>query len=227
LIRVVTIAHEFGSGGAELARRVALTMGWELLDGRLVNRVAHAAGVAPKVAAALDEQIPRWWQRAMAGYAASAGHALEKGEMLYEDFLHEVTAGVMERAADFGNCVIVGRGGQCSLQGRTDVLTVLACAPLETRIRRLRLQRPDCKNIEALIREVDTQRERYIRHYYGRDWLDTSLYDLCINTSLGIEFAADVIEVAIRQTTQEQNETANANLVESDIIRMNGLGVRW
>jgi cytidylate kinase len=226
LIRVVTIAHEYGSGGAELGQRVARKMGWELLDGRLVDRVAHAAGVDQKVAAALDEQIPRWWQWAITGYAASVEYGLEKGEVIHEDFLHEVTMAVMQRAADSGNCVIVGRGAQCFLQDRSDIFNVLAYAPIQTRIRRLRLRHPDCKYVETLIRDVDTRRAKYVRHYFRKDWLDTSLYDLCINTLLGIDFAPQLIAAAIGQTGQQQNETANANLTESDIIRMNGLGVK-
>ena len=227
LIRVVTIAHEYGSGGAELGQRVARKMGWELLDGRLVDQIAHVAGVDPKVAAALDERIPRWWQRAMAGYAASVEYGFEKAEVIYEDFLHEVTMAVMQRAADSGNCVIVGRGAQCLLQDRSDVFNVLAYAPIQTRIRHLRLRHPDCKYVETLIREVDTRRAKYVRHYFRKDWLDTSLYDLCINTSSGIDFAAHLVAIVIGQTSEHQNERANANLTESDMIRMSGLGVKW
>ena len=164
----------------------------------------------------------------MAGYAASVEYGLEKkGEVIYEDFLHEVTMAVMQRAADSGNCVIVGRGAQCLLQDRSDVFNVLAYAPIQTRIRRLRLRHPDCKYAETLIRDVDTRRAKYVRHYFRRDWLDTSLYDLCINTSSGIDFAAHLVAIAIDQTSEHQNETANANRMESDIIRMSGLGVKW
>lgn len=233
MIKVVTIAHEYGSGGAELGRRIARRMGWELLDARLVERVAHVAGADPEVAAALDERIPHWWQWAITGYTVPAEYGLEKREAIYEDFLCEVTMAVMQRAADSGNCVIVGRGGQCFLQGRSDVLNVLAYAPIEARIRRAQLRRPNCKNIEALIKDVDTQRAKYVRHYYRRDWLDKSLYDLCINTSLGIDLATDMIVAAIGQTNERRNETAKAsltakaNVTESDIIWMNGLGVKW
>ena len=111
--------------------------------------------------------------------------------------MRAVTMGLIRGAADSGRCAIVGRGAQLFLQGRKEALNVLAYAPIEERVRRLRVRHPDCTDVHALIKQVDGQRASYIREYYGRDWLDKPLYDLCINTALGLELAAELITTAI------------------------------
>jgi hypothetical protein len=198
LFNVVTIAREYGSGGAELGRLVAVTLGWELLDRQLVDRVARIAGLEAETAASLDEHAHSWWQRALAGMSYAAPFPTPDGSGEFdEDSMRAVTMGLIRGAADSGGCVIVGRGAQFFLQERKEVFNVLAYAPIEERVRRLRARHPDCTDVYALIKQVDGQRASYIREYYGRDWLDKTLYELCINTALGFEVAAELITTAI------------------------------
>lgn len=58
--------------------------------------------------------------------------------------------------------------------------------------------------MQALIRQMDGQRAKYVREYYRRDWLDRTLYDLCINTALGLEAAAELVTAAISLVKKEQ-----------------------
>ncbi len=207
MIQVVTIAREYGSGGAELGRLVAAKLGWEFLDRQLVDRVARIAGLDPKTAARLDEQAHRWWQWVLAGMSHGALYTYSAPDCLGvidEGSVHGVTMRLIQRAADSGKCVIVGRGAQVFLQGRTDVFNVLAYAPIEQRIRRLRARHVGCVDIHALVRQVDGQREKYVREYYRRDWLDKTLYDLCINTALGLEVAVELITTAIGVVKKEE-----------------------
>jgi cytidylate kinase len=199
LIRVVTIAREYGSGGAELARLVAVKLGWELLDGRLVDRITQIAEVDPETAATLDEHPEPWWRPAIAGmgYASLYLYSAPVPRQIEEDFVHDITTRLIQRAAQCGSCVIVGRGAQCFLRGRRDVLSVFVHAPVEERIRRLRARQPTCSDHEALMRWVDLQRARYVRQHYRQNWLDQSLYDLSINTALGLEVAVELITTAI------------------------------
>lgn len=211
MISVVTIAREYGSGGAELGQIVAAKFGWELLDRQLIDRVARVAGVDPKVAINLDERANRWWEWIVTGLSYAAPYAYSTpghAGVIDENFLQDITMRLIQRAADSGKCVIVGRGAQCFLEGRTDVLNVFVYAPIDERIRRLRVRRPDCADYEALMKQVDGQRASYVRQCYRKDWLDKSLYDLCINTALGLEVAAELITTAINRAKQLRN-TAN------------------
>ena len=207
MIRVVAIAREYGSGGAELGQLIAARLGWEFLDRQLIDRVACAAGIDQKVAVDLDEHAHRWWQLVVAGMSYAAPYSTPaRAGVIEEDFLQEITSRVIDRAVELGNCVIVGRGAQCLLQGRADVLSVLAYAPVEDRIQRLRTRRPDCSDFEALVKRVDSQRAAYVRQHYRRDWLDKSLYHLCINTRLGLELAAELVVTAIERVAERTSQ---------------------
>ncbi len=57
---------------------------------------------------------------------------------------------VIEEAAGLGQCVAVGRGGQCLLQGRPEAFHVHIYAPMSERMERLKIaraggHRPGCR----------------------------------------------------------------------------------
>jgi cytidylate kinase len=103
----------------------------------------------------------------------------------------------MQKAAARGDCVIVGRGAQCVLQDREDVLHVLIYAPWAERVERVRARSESSQDVEELTRMTDDQRATYIRTYYGCDWKDPHLYHMMINSQIGTEMAACMIVNAI------------------------------
>ena len=60
---VITISRMFGSGGSEVAARVADTLGWTLLDNALVDRVAARLGRTPVEVQAIEERVPSLAER--------------------------------------------------------------------------------------------------------------------------------------------------------------------
>src|SRR5258708_31954289 len=56
-MRAVTISREYGSGGGEIATRLARRLGWQLVDHEVVVRVAQELGVTEADAAAHDAQV--------------------------------------------------------------------------------------------------------------------------------------------------------------------------
>ena len=59
----ITISRLFGSGGSEVAARVADTLGWALLDNALVDRVAARLGRTPVEVQAIEERVPSLAER--------------------------------------------------------------------------------------------------------------------------------------------------------------------
>ena len=41
---IVTISRQYGSGGSDVAARIALALGWPLLDNAIIDRVAEKLG---------------------------------------------------------------------------------------------------------------------------------------------------------------------------------------
>jgi len=114
----------------------------------------------------------------------------------YQDLVSSV---VLEYATQ-GQAMIVGRGGQMILRGIPGVLHVQVIARFETRVYNI-IQREGVKWREAAhrVRLSDEQRAGYMRRFYNADWLDSSLYDLVINTE---QIPDDVaVEMIISATT--------------------------
>src|SRR5258706_12562266 len=54
-MRAITISREYGSGGGEVATRLARRLGWQLIDHEVVVEVAKALGVSEAEVEARDE----------------------------------------------------------------------------------------------------------------------------------------------------------------------------
>lgn len=63
MFRLITIAREFGSGGAAVAQRISERLGWRLLDRALLEGIARSAQVDPRLAERFDERVDPWFHR--------------------------------------------------------------------------------------------------------------------------------------------------------------------
>ena len=201
MFRVLTVAREYGSGGGLIAHAVAEQLGWNLLDKALVEEIARSAQVDPDLARRYDERCDSWlhrvsrrglWHGAFEGVAAPADARVFDAETMAA-----LGKSLITEAHARGNCVIVGRGAQCILQDRPDVLHVFVHAPRADRIARLRRRQPGPSSIEQLMRSTDQQRADFIRLYFGCDWKNVHLYHMLISSELGEETVAGLILAAI------------------------------
>jgi len=201
MFRVLTVAREYGSGGGCIARAVAGQLKWDLLDKALVESIAREAHVAPQVAQEFDEcvdsRLHRIGRRGLWYGAFEAVAALPETEFFDAETSASLERNVILDAYGKGNCVIVGRGGQCILQDRPDVLHVFIYAPLAERIARVRERRPESRDHERLIQSIDEARAAHVRTYYGCRWDDPHLYHMMLDSQLGEERLAGIIADAI------------------------------
>lgn len=201
MMRVLTIAREFGSGGSVIARHVADRLKWRLLDREIIDEVVRIAGVERAAVEGCDERADSRFHRVLrnlwqGGFETAAGGS---GTTVFDsESMSRCARTVIESAAEAGNCVIVGRGAQCILAHRDDTVNVFLWAPRVWRIRRLRPRLPGEKDLESLMTRMDRARGDFIRHEFDRDWCDYKLYDMMINSALGDEVAAECIIAAIR-----------------------------
>jgi len=201
MFRVLTVAREYGSGGASIARRIAEWLGWELVDKALILEIARATRVDPELVRQYDERVDSWLHRvSRQGLWHGAFESVATVDS--EDFFDaETVAGLarqlIEAAYERGNCVIVGRGAQCVLQNRADALHVFIYAPWRERAARVRLRAPEGADIEELMRSTDRQRAEFMRLHFGCNWSDPHLYHMLISSELGEEPVASIIVEAI------------------------------
>jgi len=205
---IITVSRGSGSGGEELAERVAERLGFEVVSREEVVHEAAAFG-AP------EDALQK---------------ALLKPPGLWDRFHHErhrylafVQAALCERVQG-GRVVYHGNAGHLLLPGISHVLCIRLIAPTDFRVRMLR-ERTGMTEQEAVehCQTVDRQRERWSRFLYGVDWLDPHLYDLSVNLrTMDMEDAVDVCVTLSRsprfQPTAESRE-AMADLLLVSRVR--------
>src|SRR5436305_7831996 len=143
VMRAVTVSREYGSGGGEIAARLARQLGWQLVDHEIVVQAARELEIQETAVEAHDEYVESTFSRILNGIrhltseaftlpvgTSSAASSPPTAETLaYQETLRYL----VEAAANAGHVVIVGRGGQVLLADWRDVLHVRVVSPLEQR----------------------------------------------------------------------------------------------
>jgi len=201
----ITISRQFGSGGSDVARLVAESLRWRLVDNAFVDGIATALNATQAVAQAVDEHVPTLAERiadmfALGGsevISASLGTPMPPPEQRVTD----VTRHIIDQALALGPAVIVGRGAQSYLAHREGVVHALCCAPHDDLVdRAMSHEQLTREEADALVRRRNREREQYVRMHFNRAWLAPEHYHLVLNTAwLGIEGSARLIVEAARR----------------------------
>ena len=203
---IVTISRMFGSGGSDVAARVAKELGWSLLDNAVVDEVAERLGVTRAEVSEMEERVPSLVERIVSTLSMSAPElspTVDDSSLMVtaETRIVDVTKRVMVEAVAQGNAVLVGRGAQALLADRPDALHVFCYARKAFLVRYAIEHRGiDPAKAEHEVEQRNKQREQYVKRHWGRDWRSFDNYHLCVDTGrLGIEGAADLVVAAARQ----------------------------
>jgi cytidylate kinase len=196
---VITISRELGSKGSHIADLLCENLGYCRVDKALLSQAAAEAGVDVKAVLAKERAVtsqPRLISDQMTSLYGRAPSAFGRKGGLDDQTYARIVKETMERFAQEGNAVIVGRGGQMVLRDWPTALHVHLYAPLEVRMQRLR-ERLNISELEAKRRlsTSDEQKRLYIRNAHkNANWRDPKHYHLMINTGyITPETAAEMI----------------------------------
>ena len=223
-MRAITISREYGSGGGEIAARLARRLGWQLINHAVIEQTARELEVYETEVEKYDEEYVestlsriqnRIQQFAPKAFITSAGgpsiytsppRAAETGA--YQDTMRQI----ITAAANTGHAVIVGRGGQVLLADKRDVLHIRVVAPLELRVAYVaRREGPDLDAARRRVQAKDRARTRYMKTQYHCQHEDPHLYDLVIDTAvLDLDSAVDLICLAVERKASRLSVSVEA-----------------
>lgn len=196
MVKIITIEREYGCGGGEIAERVAQHLEWKLWDQRLTEEIARLANCPKAVVEAREERNDPLYYRLFKSFLRGSYEGsinAPKLNLVDSETVARITRRVVERAAERGNCVIVGRGSQQFLKNRPDALRVFLYAPREDKIRRLIARGKNEQEAEELVDTVDHERADFIRKYFNVEWPDRAVYHTMMNTAIGDEAVVHMI----------------------------------
>jgi cytidylate kinase len=201
MYRIITVEREYGSGGGEIACELAKRLGWKVWDHALTEEIAKVANVECSTVERCEERVDGTFQRLVKVFWRGSHERsipLPGAEPFDTDRFVAVGAQVMEKFAEAGNCVIVGRGAPYFLRQRCDAFHVFLYAPHAEKLSRLLKLGKNEKEARELLDTIDRDRMTFVKRYFDADWPTRCLYHMMINTAVGNESVISTILSTMR-----------------------------
>lgn len=187
---IITIARQHGSGGRLIGKKLAQLLNIPFFDKELILLTAKKTGFAEDFVREVEEK-----QNISLLYSI---YSASNTQTVY-DQAQTAQFNVIRELADKGSCVIVGRAADCILKDRENCVRVFIHAPLEERIRRASEEYGEDmgSNAEKALQKKDKSRATFYNLYSTYNWGDTRNYHLTLDSSIGIDKAAEVIRAYV------------------------------
>ena len=190
MIRIIAVEREYGSGGGEIAQRLAEHLGWKLWDQLLTEEIARLADCPKAVVEGREERNDPLYYRLFKSFLRGSYEGsinAHKLKLVDSESILKHTESVVQHAASTGNCVIVGRGSQLFLKDRQDTLRIFLYAPREDKMQRLIARGKSEREANELVDTIDLERADFIEKYFKVEWPNRSVYHAMVNTAIGDE----------------------------------------
>ena len=181
---IISVGRQLGSGGHDIAKLLADRFGCKFYDRELLNLAAKESGFSERFFEQNDEQK---------GFMKSLFHAhvpFVSDSSFYnnnfsQESLFKFQSDAIRRAAEEGSCVFVGRCADYILRDHPGLVSVFIPADFEERVRNVASRDScDAESAKKIISSRESERSSYYNYYTGKQWGDSSSYDLCINSSV-------------------------------------------
>jgi hypothetical protein len=192
MVRIITVEREYGSRGAEFAHHLSERLGWRLIDQCLVEEIAKEAHVPKATVMSCDERLDPWYYRVgKAFWHGSVDRSPAPTGTLdvfdSERMVTLVRSYLKERVKE-GNCVVLGRGAAPALLGTPGAFHIFVYAALSRKVKWFEQNFPaQAAKAHEELAATDRRRAAYVRTYYDQDWADRHLYQLMLNSCMGME----------------------------------------
>lgn len=184
---IISVSREFGSGGHEIAEKIAKDLGIKFYDRKMLDEIAAKMNVQVELLEKYDEK-PRNYMltRTVGKYTNSM-----------EEILAEIQFDFIREKAESGESfVIVGRCSEDILKEYDGLISIFVSGNKKQKAERV-MERYQLSEAEALVKMArhDKKRKRYHNRHADTKWGDSRYYDICINSSaLKVDGTVQVLE---------------------------------
>lgn len=172
---IISVAREHGTGGKEIARKVAKKLDIKFYDKEEIKEYAITNKKA--VNNYSDEEIYKFYLSLDA----------EKDAIIKQ-------SQTIKDIASRDSCVIVGRSADYILRDKPNLIRIFLYAPLEFRINKIqKMYKDSYKEAKKHVLDSDKSRSDYYEIITNQEWGKKENYDLCINCQNNEEKIVDTI----------------------------------
>jgi len=191
---VITIGREYGSGGYELAVRLAKALDFHFYDKEVITKLAEKTLIPESYLEAADEKPVR----------RNIFHEIipvfENSDAAQAEYIFNEQGKFIAQLAREGNCVFIGRRADYYLRDMPEAIHIYCYADVDFKIDRIcKAENCSPEEAEKKIRDMDKRRRTSYEYTTGRKWADSRNYDLMICTStFGIDKCVEQIAGLIK-----------------------------
>ncbi len=193
---IITIGRQYASGGHEIARELSELLGIKMYDKELIDLASKESGLSEEILKAYDEKPTNSFLYSLSLGAYSFENTFSGSPtMPLVDKVFAAQADIIKKIAEKESCIFVGRCANSILRDNDDVLSVFIHTDLERRIDRV-CEFNNCTRAQAAdeIRKADKKRANYYNYFSDLKWGSATSYDLCIDSHIGYDNAAQLIK---------------------------------
>lgn len=164
---IICITREHGTGGKEIARRVAQLLAMKFFDKEEIKKFA------------IENELLKENYTNDELYHFYLSLDVERDAIIKQ-------AETVKKIAAQSSCIIVGRGADYILKDNKNVIKIFLYAPLEYRVDKIKeMYKDSYKDAKRHILESDRSRAAYYEVISNQVWGKKENYDLCVNCEIG------------------------------------------
>ena len=195
---IISVGREYGSGGHEIASRLAEKFNVPLYDRNMLDQMAERNGIDAEELHKHEETKRQVLTRTVRGHSSSVQDQIAQ---LQFDFIRN-------KAESGESFVVVGRCSENVLRDFPGLISIFVRGEEEAKTERIcRLYKLNKLEAKAKMFRHDKKRKAYHNYYSKMKWGDSRGYDLCVNSSLmGVEATADALYAMISDYLKNKAE---------------------
>ena len=198
---IINVGRQVGAGGQEIGRMLAQDFEAKFYDRELLNLAAKESGFSEKFFKQNDEK--KGFLRGLLNVQTPhfMGGSLY-GSNFSQESLFKFQSDAIQKAANEGNCVFLGRCADYILRDFDNVVNIFITASMDFRAKLVaKVKELDEEHARKLIEHVEARRAQYYNYYTGKKWGAAESYDMCIDAGiLGLEETEKLIAEFIRKS---------------------------
>lgn len=200
MYNIVTIERQYASGGNEIGIEAAARLGFKLYDRNILMEAAKILKIPAIHIENLEETSSGSFLFNLS--KTPLGGNIGEKDLPLADKLFLEEKKIIEKLAEEGNCVIVGRAAGYILRDYENCLRVFIHADKEKRIKRA-VEREGIKESEAesALKKNDRRRSGFYNSVTKWEWGNPNFFELCLDSGkLGLELCAALLAEAVKKS---------------------------
>lgn len=187
---IVTIGRQYGSGGAEVGKKLGEKLGLDVYDKEILRMTSNESGIRESYFHLADEKAGnKLLYKVIRSLIPEDTSPSIGADLVSKENLFRFQSSVIRKLAQEESCIFIGRCAEHILSEEENLVRVFIYADMDARIERIREKAYYADDeIEKNIKRIDKERNEYHLYYTGKGREDLSNYDLVLNSAkIGVD----------------------------------------